>query len=157
MENALPPYDAYRVSTPFYHSKEGRWFYLLERPDGTKTSTSVARYNLAVKLGRLLAPNEQADHIDGDKTNDSPDNLQILSAAENNAKAREQLGITAGYVMLECPECFKVFERRRHKTHLGKGGAFTACSRVCAGKIRRAMQLEKYVDLSNNVISESFR
>ena len=51
--------------------------------DTKRSSTQYARYLLSVKLGRFLTKDETVDHIDGDKTNDNLDNLQILSSSEN--------------------------------------------------------------------------
>ena len=46
---------------------------------------------MCVKLGRYLQPGEEVDHIDNDKTNDSIDNLQILTGEENIRKYRDTL------------------------------------------------------------------
>lgn len=54
-----------------------------------RSSTQYARYLLAVKLGRFLTQTETVDHIDGDKTNDDINNLQILSRKENIRKSQK--------------------------------------------------------------------
>lgn len=46
-----------------------------------------ARYVLEKKIGRPLRKGETVDHIDEDKTNDKPSNLQILSLADNSKKS----------------------------------------------------------------------
>lgn len=42
---------------------------------------------MSVKLGRFLTDNEEVDHIDEDKTNDSLSNLQVLSKKEHRQKS----------------------------------------------------------------------
>ena len=37
------------------------------------------------KLGRLLLPNEVTHHINGDKQDDSPENIEILTASQHNS------------------------------------------------------------------------
>ena len=90
---------------------------------------------LEQKIGRKLLDHETCDHIDGDFTNNSLDNLQVLSRGDNAAKAmalrpREQ-------VYCVCPECNKSFyilmkQVRSNQEKQKKAGPF--CSRTCAGR-----------------------
>lgn len=54
-------------------------------PNGTKHGNYVAVHRLVVekKIGRYLLPTEVVDHIDGDITNNSPENLRVF---ESNAE-----------------------------------------------------------------------
>jgi len=71
---------------PYLHKKSNRVaLRLLNNKDHIK-GTYLSRASLEVKLGRRLTKNETCDHIDEDKTNDHPDNLQILSRAQNTSK-----------------------------------------------------------------------
>jgi hypothetical protein len=68
-----------------YLRKDGRKHVVIVHPDGRKQTKSYPRLLLEQKLGRELTKEETVDHKDDDFTNDSLDNLQILSLA-NNAK-----------------------------------------------------------------------
>lgn len=114
--------------------KDGRKRVDLVSWPHARTTVSYARYLLSVKLGRLLTENEEADHIDQDKTNDSLENLQVLTIDEHKAKTKEELsGLTM--VACTCPFCGAEFERR-----LGQTGRYknTFCSRSCNVKFSQA-------------------
>lgn len=49
----------------------------------------LARLLLEIKVGRPLVGDETVDHIDENPSNDDPDNLQILSRAENSRKSAD--------------------------------------------------------------------
>lgn len=46
----------------------------------------VHRKVLSEKLGRNLEDGEQVHHIDGDKTNNNPDNLELIDIREHTSK-----------------------------------------------------------------------
>ena len=81
-----PPYSAVWKRGWLCRGSNGRRNVLLFNSKKERMTTTYARYLMAVKLGRFLTDKEQVDHIDGDKTNDAIENLQILSEAENIAK-----------------------------------------------------------------------
>jgi hypothetical protein len=98
-----------------------------------RSSTQYARYLLGVSLGRFLTEEETVDHIDNNKTNDSLDNLQILSKAENIIKAGKQPDVE-----LICPVCSTIFYKtltqlRGRKDRIKNN--MIACSRSCGGKL----------------------
>lgn len=103
--------------------------------NGKKRScTQYARYLLAVKLGRFLKKEETVDHIDGDKTNDDINNLQILSLKENIRKSQKKPDF-----ILVCPVCKRKFtvartkvsgREKKRKIKMGE----LCCSRKCGGK-----------------------
>lgn len=100
---------------------------------GLKKTISYARYLLSVKEGRILERWEQADHINENPTDDSLENLQILTVAENNRKSREFRGIkTTSYIFI-CPICNKEFVLSASRSHKIN----PACSRTC-GYIKMA-------------------
>lgn len=125
-----PPFEEYSAYLNF-HSKMGRWQVCLVSSKSRRTIL-YSKYIMSVHLGRMLLPHEEVDHIDGDKTNDSLSNLEIVSRSENirrNAARR-----TKSLVTLICPVCLTSFTREKRKTHLSKGGKTTYCSRSCVGK-----------------------
>jgi predicted RNA-binding Zn-ribbon protein involved in translation (DUF1610 family) len=105
---------------------------------------------MSTHLKRLLDKNETVDHINGNKTDDRIENLQILSIGDNNRKAKIESGRTLKMVELRCPTCGKIFVRCYNNTHLGNGrrSKATFCSRQCVGKFNGL----EYKDISNNVI-----
>lgn len=85
------------IQLEYPYSKKWRKGYLNINKDNRRTltlfnsgkdrsSVQYARYLLAIKLGRFLSDNEEADHIDGDKTNDCVTNLQVLTKKDHRAK-----------------------------------------------------------------------
>jgi HNH endonuclease len=131
----INPYDGYKVYGPYLHKKEGRRMIVLVSGIH-RTSTSYARYLMSMKLGRLLDPLEEVDHKDDNKLNDDINNLQILNHQQNSSKNRSPTMIT-----LVCPWCNNEFERERRQV-LHKPRKYPACcSRSCAGKYQRKMEL----------------
>jgi hypothetical protein len=156
MQDCPAPFTGYRVSTKFFHKNEGRYFVLLITPEGRKTTTSLARYTLSIKEGRLLGRNETADHIDNNRLNDHPDNLQVLSSRDNSKKYRDFSGIKHNAVDLICPICGRSFTKRRNQTHLVKPSVhkITVCSRKCSGILSTKGLSCCVVDVSRNIVRE---
>ena len=65
---------------------EDRKIVVLISHDGSKHSTSYARYLMSISLNRYLSDEETVDHINEDKTDDRIENLQILSSTDNIKK-----------------------------------------------------------------------
>lgn len=119
------------------NNKENRATLTLYNSHTERSCTQYARYLLSVKLGRFLTDKETVDHIDGDKTNNSIDNLQILSIGDNIRKSQK-----LGDIICICPICKKVFSRERKKVSgkikkekIKKG--HLCCSRRCGGIFAR--------------------
>ena len=93
-------------------SRENRKTLVLFNTQKERTSTQFARYILAVSLRRYLSIDETVDHIDGNKTNDSLDNLQILSRRDNIKKSAKGIQVKAHgtlsmYRYCKCELCCK--------------------------------------------------
>lgn len=126
-----------------FNKKEKRRYVIFfdENSKSAVTSVAYARFLLAKKIGRVLEDNEQADHIDGDRQNDSEDNLQLLSKVDNimkywSSQERKHGKHAMARTGCKCDECKKyrhdvrmrwylknrdkVNEKRRAKRILGK-------------------------------------
>lgn len=86
--------------------------------------------------GRILTESEEVDHIDGDKTNDDIDNLQILTKSENRKKHAKENPKTL--IEVQCRFCGVMFKREKRGLH-GKrltedGRMIIFCDRSCSCK-----------------------
>lgn len=131
-------------------NKENRKTLTLYNNDSDRSSTQYARYLLAVSLGRFLTEQEHVDHIDNDKTNDSLENLRIVSIQENNLKESKRRG--KALVEVRCPVCKSHFIKRKGLTQLVSSfkGKITYCSRYCANSMKNS----KIDDELRELISE---
>lgn len=144
-----PNYD--RVTGP-YQRKDGRKHICLNdssksKGDPLKTRTlSYPKALIEVKENRRLNKNETVDHKDEDYTNDNLNNLQILSREENIDKSFKLNSERARKIFKGiCPTCNIEFEKELNyvssNRKQGKAGPF--CSRVCAGKYGKEIQLSR--------------
>lgn len=113
-------------------NSEGRRTLTLYNSPSDRSSTQYARYLLAVSLGRFLTKDEHVDHIDNDKTNDSIENIRVVSLQENNTKESKRRGIIL--IKIICPVCKTTFSRRKGLTQMVNShkGKITCCSKYCA-------------------------
>jgi hypothetical protein len=114
-----------------YRTTQGR--SIINIVDGGKRRTiSHARYIMQQHLGRELTRQETVDHINGDPLDDSLENLQILSLADNVRKSAKQIE----YLDFMCPCCGKEFKTQaRYVRHnqVKRRSSGPYCSRKCAG------------------------
>lgn len=90
--NPTPPYDRTRERNPFW--KGGRSVasngYVLIKVGTDHHLADVRGYAYEhrlvaeQKIGRRLLPGEQVHHIDGDKQNNSPDNLEVAESCAHH-------------------------------------------------------------------------
>lgn len=113
--------------------KHGRWkggikihrgYVLIRKPDHPYINKSgyIKRATLILekKLGRLLLPGEEAHHIDENKQNDDPENLECKTHAAHIAyhvsrrpKIREtRYCIICGKAIIRCPSHFQNLPER---------------------------------------------
>jgi hypothetical protein len=104
-----------------------------EHPNATKNGY-VLHHRIIVEnlLNRLLTEDEVVHHVDANKKNNLGYNLEMSSRSEHASGHGKAGGRRVA--ILTCPECGTRFERYENRTHLSKGGNFTACSRSCSGK-----------------------
>jgi hypothetical protein len=116
-----------------YTRKDGRQHVIIYEK-GKRKTISYPKYLLQKKLGRDLDFEETCDHIDNDFSNNSLENLQVLSRSEN---AKKEMSLHPAEIgTFSCPFCNKKFSREmrlvRGNWKKGKSGPY--CSRSCAGK-----------------------
>jgi hypothetical protein len=116
-----------------YTRKDGR-MHIIAYNNGKRKTISYPKYLLEQKLGRTLLANETCDHIDGDFTNNSISNLQVLDRSDNIRKHAALRPLKLG--VFTCPVCNCSFTRSmsqaRHNKKQNKTGPY--CGRSCAGK-----------------------
>jgi uncharacterized C2H2 Zn-finger protein len=115
------------------------------------------RYVLEKKIGRYLVSGESSHHINGNKLDNRPENLELIKTLAHIGFHVRQRGRKT--IVLKCPSCGTVFEKNKNNTHLQKSGSFTVCSASCKGNFCRRIQLEGYTEdiknrIANNVIKE---
>lgn len=87
-----PPFTEEWDTGYLIHQKRQDRDYVMLRNLKTNKRKSLlySRYLACVKFGRILSSNEHVDHIDGNKHNDSIDNIQVLSVEEHRSKSSEE-------------------------------------------------------------------
>lgn len=122
---------------------ENRRNVVLFNSQEDRTTISYAKYLMCVKLGYILTPEFEVDHIDDDKTNDFIDNLQVLTKAQNKLKQEYRFAMFEqehyGFI---CPICNINFlrDKRRSYQYISTGKQPT-CSRMC-GYIQTSITLK---------------
>lgn len=91
-------------------------------------------------IGRLLTEDEIVHHIDGNKKNNSLDNLEIMSKTEHSRHHRPKQVL----IINTCKNCNKEFSRRKGLTNV-------FCSRRCNGKFQRKNNWNPYKHSVNSV------
>lgn len=154
LEYPYESYDGYLVT----NSENRKNVCLIDKVTKKRTTISYARYLMSVKEQRILFPEEQVDHIDGNKTNDSVNNLQILSKGDNNRKNVMETNRTRKMVKMICPNCNNIFEKPLNMTHLQRKGHYTSCSKKCSYAIlTKGLSIAELKLLGANQVIEFFR
>ncbi len=133
--------DNFKVFGPYVRKEDGRSIVIIIDRNGKRRTVSYPKWLLEVQLGRKLDPNnETVDHIDSNIDNNNLDNLRIIPRHEHSADDTRRVK----HVKFQCAWCDKEFERSprliRDKARKNKAGPF--CSRTCAGKYSRMLQLK---------------
>lgn len=149
---------AEKVYGPYVNGPMGRKIVIIKNDDGTSRTVSYPKYLMEKHLGRVLDPDlETVDHKDFDKHNNDISNLRIVPREEHSADDTRRVK----HIKLKCSMCDKEFERSpriiRDKAKKGVGGQF--CSRQCAGRYSRKIQLGLVdkLDSPEHVESEYYR
>lgn len=126
------PFEQYTVYKNFHKKMKRMQCCLVNKNDyNDRRTLTYAKYILSVKLGRILNSEEEVDHINGDKTDDRTENLQILTRAQHKEKTLSETPIAAMTVII-CKMCEKEFETltKNIKFKLEKN-KHIFCSRSC--------------------------
>ena len=91
-------------------NSENRRNIILYNSPKERTTISYARYLMSVSLGKEIQKELVVDHIDNDQTNDTIENLQLLTLKENNKKAgllkrKNNHGTLSCYRYCKCTLC----------------------------------------------------
>lgn len=130
--------DTLRLYGPYTRKQDNRKHVVVYTNDHKRTSKQYAKVLLEIKEQRQLRRDETVDHIDGDFLNDSLDNLQLISRAENAALSAPR----RKEIKSNCVWCGNELMLKRHNlaniNNHNKAGPF--CGRSCAGKYGAAVQ-----------------
>lgn len=117
-------------------------------------------------LGRPLESGEVVHHLDLDRSNNTPDNLVVVSPAEHGMfhrdgnvvrrkKANRQITFEGrtDFVKMKCPWCGKVFYKRRSASVLAHDNKLhvNCCSSSCSGHLYEAVENGTCKDLANRI------
>jgi hypothetical protein len=132
--------DNFKIYGP-YKLKSSRSIVIVIDRNGVRRTVSYPKWIMECQVGRPLDQNlETVDHWDTDKENNSLDNLRIIERSEHSANDTRRVKL----VKFNCAWCDKEFERSprliRDKAKKNKAGPF--CSRQCAGRYSRQLQLK---------------
>lgn len=124
-----------------YKRKDGRQIVVIVENNGTRRTVSYPKWLMEMQVGRKLDPNlETVDHIDSNFDNNDISNLRIVPRDQHSADDTRRVKP----VKFTCAWCNKEFERSprliRDKAKKNKAGPF--CSRTCAGRYSRMLQLK---------------
>ena len=143
------PFDIEYVRAYLSRSnKDFRQRVTLIKKDKTGTIISYARYLMSVKLGRYLAEDEEVDHINRDPTDDSIENLQVLTIVDHRLKTSKENECQKD--TLVCAQCGISFKRptRIQKYKFPKN---VFCSKVCNGKFHSITENNRGNSLADKI------
>jgi len=99
----------------------------------------VHRLVMSTLMGRPLRTDEHVHHVDGDKHNNRPGNLQLLSAGEHGWRTNQRLPFLSECAWCGglfhpirpdhqccCKRCAGFYRHRRHRKKAGLGGRVNA-------------------------------
>lgn len=132
--------DNFKIFGP-YRRKDSRQIVIVVDRKGKRRTVSYPKWIMECQLGRPLDKDlETIDHMDSNFENNELDNLRIVPRNEHSGDDTRRVK----YVKFNCAWCDEQFERSprlvRDKARKNKAGPF--CSRTCAGKYSRMLQLK---------------
>lgn len=134
-----------------YKRLDDRKHIVIVYDDGRKVTKSYPRHLMEIFLGRELSTEETVDHINGDKTDDRIENLQILSRSDNIRKST----FKTYYPDIKCGMCGKEFKPSKNQIVNRKNTAGPFCSRPCAGRYSTLSHHNKIPPMPNVLVGTS--
>ena len=132
--------DNFKIYGPYERSDKRQIVITIDR-NGVRRTVSYPKWVMECQLGRKLDENlETIDHWDSNHSNNDLSNLRIVPRDQHSADDTRRVKL----VKFNCAWCDKEFERSprliRDKAKKNKAGPF--CTRICAGKYSRMLQLK---------------
>jgi len=124
--------ETYR-SPPF--NLRGYKAFTVKYSDGSKATVLEHREVMEKLSGRSLHSSEFVHHKDGNKQNNVPENLEVITRSEHTKLHQQHRKKTM--VELVCAHCGINFQReaRREKERVKKNRGGPFCSKSCNGKV----------------------
>lgn len=132
--------DNFKIYGPYERSDKRQIVITIDR-NGVRRTVSYPKWVMECQLGRKLDENlETIDHWDSNHSNNELSNLRIVPRDQHSADDTRRVKL----IKFNCAWCDKEFERSprliRDKAKKNKAGPF--CTRICAGKYSRMLQLK---------------
>lgn len=130
-------YNIKTIAGPYLHKRDQRRYVIIYLLNGTQLSMTYARYLMQEYLGRILNSNEEVDHKDEDKLNDSIENLQVLNKILHKQLSKtnriyETLKINCAY----CEKEFIMSPRQQAKRNCLQPKTGPFCTKKCSALSR---------------------
>jgi hypothetical protein len=153
------PYLNCKIYGPYLRIDGRQHVIVIDLITKKKTTVSYPKYLIEIKLGRKLNINETIDHKDGDITNNSYDNLQILNR-NDHIKMDILRNKETEFICPTCKIKFKLSGKRlseaiNRSNNQGKAGPF--CCRSCAGKYGTDIQYNNISYHNKNIVVEKIK
>ncbi|CAM6004233.1 unnamed protein product [Sphagnum balticum] len=144
----------FKVHGPYKRKSDGRSIVIVIDNNGRRRTVSYPKWLMEMQVGRPLDPNlETVDHIDSNIDNNDLNNLRIVPRNEHSSDDTRRVKP----VKFTCAWCDQEFERSprlvRDKSRKNKAGPF--CSRACAGRYSRMLQLKLIEKMGPQPLTQS--
>ena len=120
-----------------YTNKNGRR-HLVIYDNKVRKTISYPKYLVEQRLGITLKDNETIHHINGNYTDDRPENLLVIDRSKHVSSHQTKTPDTEIICIMCGEKAYKRANHLRHNRKQGKVGPF--CGRQCAGRYGAGLQ-----------------